>query len=284
MELIRLYYEDFLSRFNELPIAYYVSRRTKADTTSPLWYKQHVHQEFEVLYLESGEGVIRVNQKPLGIKSGDLILIPPFVSHEATANYDIPLSEYCICFDLSMLRGADPTLAALPMDENTFCGIVSAQEPIAAEAAGHLLQIIRACQEHPPEWTIAVRGHMLIMFSLFFARFHPMGGFAADSTDDFYRRVIDYISRHYAEATTSRTAAKDLCYSQSYFCRRFKRDFGVCFNEYLCSYRLNKARNLLILEKHSVTDVAALVGFSSAGYFTQCFQKRFHMLPSSYCG
>ena len=82
---------------------------------------------------------------------------------------------------------------------------------------------------------------------------------------------------------TSRDVAAELCYSQSYFCRRFKRDFGMCFSEYLNAYRLNVARGLLLEKKRTVTEVAASVGFSSVSYFTRCFQRRFDMLPSDYC-
>ena len=39
-----MYFEDFMSKFTELPIACYVSRRTGEDMASGRWYKRHLHR------------------------------------------------------------------------------------------------------------------------------------------------------------------------------------------------------------------------------------------------
>ncbi len=278
-----MYYEDFLSRFTELPIAYSVSKRSKADMNSSIWFQRHLHREFEMLLLRSGDGVVTVNKTPVKLKSGDVILIPPYIPHEAIANYDTPLEEYCICFDLSILRACDPMLSNMVINENTPCRVLKADDPVTEEVTAHLLRIIKSCQEHPVGWTIEVRGHLLLMFSLFLQRFNELSVLESNQSDDFYRRVVEYVSENYQEPITSRTASDCLNYSQSYFCRRFKRDFGVCFSEYLNNYRLHQARNLFIKEKHTVAEVSAQVGFSNPSYFTRCFQKQFDMLPSDYC-
>lgn len=111
-----MYFEDFMSKFTELPIACYVSCRTGDDMASGRWYKRHLHREFEVLYLESGDGVITLNREPLPIHTGEVILIPPFVPHEARADCATPLREHCICFDLSLLHNADPAFARSDVD------------------------------------------------------------------------------------------------------------------------------------------------------------------------
>ena len=227
-----MYFEDFRSKFTELPIACYVSHRDGRDMASGCWYKRHLHREFEALYLEAGDGVIFLNREPLPIHSGEVILIPPFVTQQAI---------------------------------------------------DHLLEIIRACQEQPAGWTLPTRGHLMLMFALLSSRLQGSGAAAAPSDEAFCQRVNAYIARRYAENLTSRDVAAELCYSQSYFCRRFKRDFGLCFSEYLNAYRLNVARGLLLEKKRTVTEVAASVGFSSVSYFTRCFQRRFDMLPSDYC-
>ena len=98
-----MYFEDFMSKFTELPIACYVSCRTGEDMASGRWYKRHLHREFEVLYLESGDGVITLNREPLPIHTGEVILIPPFVPHEARADCATPLREYCICCCITLI-------------------------------------------------------------------------------------------------------------------------------------------------------------------------------------
>lgn len=278
-----MYFEDFMSKFTELPIACYVSRRTGQDMPSKLWYKRHLHREFEVLYLQSGNGVVTLNREPLPIRSGEVILIPPFVAHEARADCGTPLFEHCICFDLSLLQNADPAFVKSDVDVTSLQGVLKADEPVTAQVAFHLLEVIRACQEQPVGWTLITRGHLMLMFAALVSRLQQPSAAYAPSDEDFCRRVSACISQRYAANLTSRDVAAELCYSQSYFCRRFKRDFGLRFGEYLNAYRLNVARGLLLEKKHTVTEVAAMVGFSSLSYFTHCFQKRFDMRPSDYC-
>jgi len=52
--------------------------------------------------------------------------------------------------------------------------------------------------------------------------------------------------------------------------------------EFIRSYRLKKGAELLKRGKGSVLEVAFEVGFSSANYFSKCFKKKFHQLPSSF--
>jgi signal transduction histidine kinase/DNA-binding response OmpR family regulator len=52
--------------------------------------------------------------------------------------------------------------------------------------------------------------------------------------------------------------------------------------EFIRSYRLKRGAELLKSGMGSVLEVAFEVGFSSANYFTKCFKKKFHQLPSSF--
>jgi signal transduction histidine kinase/DNA-binding NarL/FixJ family response regulator len=52
--------------------------------------------------------------------------------------------------------------------------------------------------------------------------------------------------------------------------------------EFIRSYRLKRGAELLERGMGSVLEVAFEVGFSSANYFSKCFKKKFHRLPSSF--
>ncbi|UCH96347.1 MAG: response regulator [Candidatus Aminicenantes bacterium] len=57
---------------------------------------------------------------------------------------------------------------------------------------------------------------------------------------------------------------------------------GETPTEFIRSYRLKKGAELLKRNFGPVIEVAFEVGFSSAGYFTKCFKKMFHQLPTEY--
>ncbi len=51
-------------------------------------------------------------------------------------------------------------------------------------------------------------------------------------------------------------------------------------NDYIRRVRLNKSKALLASRRYSVQEVALMVGFSDAKYFSTCFKKQFGMSPS----
>ena len=57
---------------------------------------------------------------------------------------------------------------------------------------------------------------------------------------------------------------------------------GQTPNQYIQSYRLQRAAQLLKSNFGGITQVAFKVGFSSSAYFTKCFKEKFHQLPSTY--
>ena len=98
----------------------------------------------------------------------------------------------------------------------------------------------------------------------------------------FCKNVIDYISEHYNENITSQKAADTLSYNQSYFCRAFKKNFNMCFSDYLNMYRIKTSRMLLEDGQKSISSIALECGFNSPSYFTSCFKKYLGILPSEY--
>jgi signal transduction histidine kinase/ligand-binding sensor domain-containing protein/DNA-binding response OmpR family regulator len=59
---------------------------------------------------------------------------------------------------------------------------------------------------------------------------------------------------------------------------------GETPTDFIRSYRLKRGAELLKSGVGTVLEVALEVGFSSANYFTKCFKKKFHQLPTEYQG
>ena len=64
--------------------------------------------------------------------------------------------------------------------------------------------------------------------------------------------------------------------------RKIEALTGQTPNQFIQSYRLQRAAQLLKANFGNITQVAFEVGFSSSAYFTKCFKEKFNQLPSTF--
>lgn len=103
------------------------------------------------------------------------------------------------------------------------------------------------------------------------------------SDKEFINRLNDEIDRHISDSSLSIESLTDkLFISRSNFQRKLKSICGLTPADYLRTYRLKKASQLLLENDHRVNEVAFEVGFSSASYFTKCFIRQFGLSPKEY--
>lgn len=72
------------------------------------------------------------------------------------------------------------------------------------------------------------------------------------------------------------------CFSRYHFIRLFKRAFNRTPHQYLTEKRIERAKELLVSSRLSVTDVCFEVGFQSLGSFSTLFHKRVGTSPIIY--
>ncbi|MCP4153488.1 MAG: response regulator [bacterium] len=76
--------------------------------------------------------------------------------------------------------------------------------------------------------------------------------------------------------------AKSLYISRATLNRKIRAITGESTNQYIQTYRLKRAAQLLKANAGNVTEVAFQVGFSNSNYFTKRFKEKFHRLPHAY--
>lgn len=104
------------------------------------------------------------------------------------------------------------------------------------------------------------------------------------SADTFARlcRARDRLREVHDRTLTIDEVARDASMSPFQFIRRFTAFFGDTPHQFRIQARVDRARELLALGGHSVTDVCMEVGFSSLGSFSDLFARRVGMPPSAY--
>ena len=98
--------------------------------------------------------------------------------------------------------------------------------------------------------------------------------------EEFLEKLHLLIERNLSNENYSiELLASDICLSRTQLFRKCKALTGVSPVELLRNTRLDAARQLLAEGKGSVAEVASLVGFADASYFTRCYKAFFGTTP-----
>jgi len=76
--------------------------------------------------------------------------------------------------------------------------------------------------------------------------------------------------------------AASVFFHPSYLRFLFKKETGITIGDYLTKVRMEKARELLKNSKLKCNEVAIMLGYSDAAYFSKCFKKYNKISPSEY--
>lgn len=100
---------------------------------------------------------------------------------------------------------------------------------------------------------------------------------------EFLNRLNEEIDKNISNSDFSIESLTDkLFISRSNLQRKLKSICGFTPGDYLRTYRLKKAAQLLLEDGLRINEVSYEVGFSSPSYFTKCFVKQFGMLPKDF--
>lgn len=98
--------------------------------------------------------------------------------------------------------------------------------------------------------------------------------------EEFLEKLHQLIERNLSNENYSiELLASDICLSRTQLFRKCKALTGASPVELLRNTRLDIARQLLAEGKGSVAEVASLVGFADASYFTRCYKAYFGTTP-----
>ena len=104
-----------------------------------------------------------------------------------------------------------------------------------------------------------------------------------DKTNLLMGKVKKYLQHNYMACDISLDSVSAMLnLNASYFSALFKRTFQVNFLDYLTELRMDAARELLRDPLRSTAEVANMVGYESANYFTRAFKKKVGVTPTEY--
>lgn len=95
-------------------------------------------------------------------------------------------------------------------------------------------------------------------------------------------RILDYMNADLARRITLDDLAREVHLSRYHFLRKFNAATGYTPHRYLTRLRMQRASEMLRLERYDISQIARRCGYASTANFGATFRVHFGTTPSAY--
>lgn len=247
-------------------------------------YRYHWHEDdYELSILLHGTQEYCRGNKNFLLRENDIILTAPGVGH-ASMGPQMDTIAFVLHFSVSafkplLKKGGVYDFPSCRSDETTR------DEPRYRRLRFYASQIFQFAQQGGPYAQLAVRANLDLLIITLCTRFSPtlLNTLPEDKTRrDAVRRLLAYVSDHYAEKLTLEDLADYAQYNRTYLSTLFKQMVGINFHEYLTRVRFQHALADLAMTSDSLTDIALRNGFADLKTFNARFRTTLQRTPAEY--
>lgn len=220
----------------------------------------HFHRAYEIIYVNSGQLYVSVDQKEYLLKKNDLVFIFTNQMHEfKTIDYS----------DITILLFSPELIGDFLMN---FKGLVPDDNAL------HL--------EKEPDFSRmkSIYSQKSFLYSV-----------CADLTDQksfvpvkqspqakVLYKILLYVEQNYSADCTLKNVAKYLQYDYPYMSKLFVKQMNMTFTDYLNHYRISQACYLLKNSQQTISEVSARCGYINLRTFHRNFRKINGHAPREY--
>lgn len=234
----------------------------------------HTHNYAELFYTVGGSGQFRIGDSLYPVRANQLVIISPNVMHTEVSYNASPL-EYIVLG----IEGLE-----LSVGENTdgrFC-ILDYQG--VGDILACLRSILRELEAQQQGYEVICQAYMEILITRLMrsTSVSSAAEIAAVPVSRQCAAIRRYIGLHYKEPLNLDMLAEEAYVSKYYLAHAFKAEYGISPINYQISLRIKESRYLLRETDMSLSQIARVLGFSSASYFSQSFRRAEGISPLEY--
>ena len=258
-------------------------------------YKEHWHNEIEIMYCISGGFNVKINGNTSAVSAGQAVFIGSAESHEY---FDVlpktrilllkigpvllgegfsKLAE--LTFSKAVINIDDPQNSKPESDIRRLFQIIIDEYSSAGQSDGLLSEgndwMIKSC---------------LYALSAWILKYFSVIGDKAAAAQKKKRitammsvyKALEYIRTEYNTAIKLDDVMKITGLGKSNFCKQFKNATSLSFHEYLNMFRIDVACDLLKEHEITIASISSMTGFIDSKIFCRVFKQYINMTPKQY--
>jgi AraC-like DNA-binding protein/mannose-6-phosphate isomerase-like protein (cupin superfamily) len=245
----------------------------------------HWHPDFEFFYVEEGSPSYFVNGETVRLKTGECLFVNSKAIHYGFSEDGEDSRYLCLIFPASLL-------APSPLFKNRYFDPLEEDaslpyivfDPVRAEGLSKELRFLYGLLQKKEADPFLFMEHLYSFFGVFLSLKGQERaiGLPSNGKTALVKKMLAYLYAHYAEALSVEDLATAAAISSSYALHLFKEFLHASPIQYLLSYRLEKATELLQENEKDITEIAQAIGFESPAYFSELFHREKGCSPKAY--
>ena len=275
-----LNYNEQIRHFTgDLPLAYYY-----VDEHHPRYHmRMHWHRETELIRMVRGTLSLYVNDVPLTLSAGDLVLVGEGVLHGGDAEDGV---YECIVFDpyalLMHIESCKSVMKGMVSSTMVLKNSAIAADPAFGDAVNRLYSSVK---DDVQSSGLKLIGALYEVFGYLCGQTDarlPMVSADMGVKAEHLKPALEYIEKNYGSHITLDALARLTGLSPKYFCRCFRAVVHRSPIEYLNHYRIECASGLLLSTDKTIAEIAQLCGYNDSSFFIKQFRRYKNTTPRRY--
>ena len=264
-------------------IEYYLSNKQQPASSLELAYAGHevckpghffgpaVRVHYLIHFILKGKGFFTARGSRYSLHEGQLFLIKPGEECYYIADEKDPWEYMWIGFS-----GSEVTLILQD------CGLMGNRPildfenaPLLTDTLAHLIQ---QC-EHKEENRYTLLGNLYLIFGCLTETHRE----SYTTVKNIYlRQALNYIQNNYTHHISVQSMCSFLGIDRTYLYRLFMKELGISPKNYILSYQLKVAGQLVTNSDLPIREIASACGFSSSASFAQQFYRTYGRSPRKF--
>lgn len=245
----------------EHPTGYYFS-----------WEQGRVLNEYQIIYITEGKGVLETENGQFQIKPGSVIVIRPNMWHRYKPLKKTGWTEQYI--------GFNGTIVDQFLEHPFFSANQTVMNPgIHEEILDTYLKTFQLVKKEKPGYQQIASG-MVVKLLGYLISFEKQKEFTGKRIAAIIEEARFRMRANVDQLLDLEKLSQEYNIGYSYFRKMFKKYTGVAPHQYYLELKIMRAKELLLSTDKSIKEISFELGFQSIFYFSRIFKKKVGINPT----